>query len=161
VIEVQEVGPDDWRAVRDIRLRALADSPFAFASTLAREEAMAESRWRERLGSGHWWLCRDGDAAVGMVSSYTEDGSSDERHLVAMWVAPDRRGTPAASFLVEAVCERASADGARAVVLWVADGNDRARRFYERLGFRPTGVRQPLPSNPDVGEELMRRRLAG
>jgi RimJ/RimL family protein N-acetyltransferase len=27
-------------------------------------------------------------------------------------------------------------------VLWVADGNARARAFYRRLGFRPTGVSQ-------------------
>ena len=27
-------------------------------------------------------------------------------------------------------------------MLWVADGNARARAFYLRAGFRPTGVRQ-------------------
>ena len=54
----------------------------------------------------------------------------------------------------------AAADGgAGTVALWVADGNDRARRCYERLGFVPTGVRQPLPSDPAVGEELLRRSL--
>ena len=160
MIEVQPAGPDQWEAVRAVRLQALADSPSAFASTLQREEALSAHDWRERLASGIWWLCRNGGAPVGMVSSFAEDGSTGERHLVAMWVAPGHRGSGAATALVEAVVQRASEDGATAVILWVADGNDRARRFYERLGFQGTGVRQPLPSAPHIGEELLRRSPA-
>jgi ribosomal protein S18 acetylase RimI-like enzyme len=47
------------------------------------------------------------------------------------------------------------------VVLWVADHNDAARRLYERLGFRPTGESQPLPSNPARSESRMRLPLGG
>jgi ribosomal protein S18 acetylase RimI-like enzyme len=46
-----------------------------------------------------------------------------------------------------------------AVTLWIADGNARARRLYERLGFVSTGRRQSLPSDPSVGEEELIRRL--
>jgi ribosomal protein S18 acetylase RimI-like enzyme len=160
LIDVRRAVPDEWAEVREIRLRALADSPFAFASTLQREQAFGEADWRARLGNGHSWLCRSAGRAVGLVSSFSDEAHPSARHLVSMWVAPGHRGTSAASLLVDAVVEQASSDGAEAVVLWVADGNLRARRFYERLGFRPTGVRQPLPSNPDVGEELLRRSLA-
>jgi ribosomal protein S18 acetylase RimI-like enzyme len=45
------------------------------------------------------------------------------------------------------------------VILWVADQNAAARRLYERIGFRPTGERQPLPSDPAQGESLMRLAL--
>ncbi|ETK35287.1 hypothetical protein MPTA5024_14995 [Microbispora sp. ATCC PTA-5024] len=30
----------------------------------------------------------------------------------------------------------------------MTETNDRARRFYERFGFRDTGEREPLESNP-------------
>jgi ribosomal protein S18 acetylase RimI-like enzyme len=79
---------------------------------------------------------------------------------VAMWVDPAHRGSDAATRLVEAVCRWADDDGGRVVSLWVADGNDRARRFYERLGFTGTGERQPLPSAPEVGEERFVLHLA-
>ena len=46
------LGPDDWQDWRSIRLRALAESPAAFGSDLAREEAHTEDVWRERAGSG-------------------------------------------------------------------------------------------------------------
>ena len=159
MIEVRRALPADWQVVRDVRLRALADSPEAFASTLAREEAFGEEDWRRRLEHGYCFLARVGGRTVGTVAGFAEEGLPGDHHLVAMWVEPAHRGTPAATELVEAVCRQAREDGAVAVRLWVVNGNDRARRFYERLGFVLTGERQPLPSNPLIGEELMRRRV--
>jgi predicted GNAT family acetyltransferase len=96
---------------------------------------------------------------VGLVAGYRTDQDGDVRHLVSMWVEPAARGSGAAAALVEAVCAWAAADGGRLVSLWVADGNDPARRSYERLGFTGTGERQPLPSDPHVGEERLQRLL--
>ncbi|MHB1534865.1 MAG: GNAT family N-acetyltransferase [Acidimicrobiales bacterium] len=101
-----------------------------------------------------------GRPTVGIAAGLCEDDRPLERHLVAMWVAPNHRGTLVADKLVEAVCAWAQDQDAQSVTLWVADGNARARRFYERLGFRSTGERQPLPSAPDVGEERMQRNLS-
>jgi ribosomal protein S18 acetylase RimI-like enzyme len=42
----------------------------------------------------------------------------------------------------------------------VTEVNDRARAFYRRLGFAPTGVRQPVrPEEPDHWEEELALRL--
>jgi ribosomal protein S18 acetylase RimI-like enzyme len=157
VIEVRRAEAADWQVVRDVRLRALADSPAAFASTLAREHAFGEDEWLRRIEPGPWFLAWADGRPVGCAACFVEQAG--EWHLVAMWVSPDHRGTPAATQLVEAVVTHCRADGADAVRLWVADGNPRARRFYERLGFTPTGLRQPLPSDPAVSEELMRREF--
>jgi ribosomal protein S18 acetylase RimI-like enzyme len=159
VIEVRSAGSDDWAVVREIRLRALADSPSAFASTLAREEAFGEADWRRRLEHGYCFLAWADERPVGTVAGFADEDDPRTHHLVAMWVEPAHRRTPVATELVEAVCRRARMDAAAAVQLFVVDGNDRARRFYERLGFVATGERQPLPSNPGIGEELMRRSL--
>jgi GNAT superfamily N-acetyltransferase len=160
VIDVRRVGPDEWADLRDVRLRALADAPYAFASTYAREVAFDEAQWRARLDGGPWWLARSDGVPAGLAAGYRAADDGDVRHLVAMWVDPAQRGSGAAARLVEAVCRWAAGDGGRVLSLWVADGNDHARRFYERLGFAGTGERQPLPSAPEIGEERLVLSLA-
>ena len=158
-VRIVRVTGRDWRTLREVRLHALAEAPSAFGSTLERELAYEEHTWRERAGAGRTFLARlDGDV-VGLVSYYVEPGREDERQLVSMWVDPRARGSGAAVQLVAAVREAAAVEGARVLTLFVADGNDRARRLYEGLGFRPTGERQPLPSNPARGEERYAVRL--
>jgi GNAT superfamily N-acetyltransferase len=148
----------DLTAVRKTRLRALKDAPHAFASTLAAEVALADDDWRARLAGGAWFLAHREGRPVGIVAGVA-DADEHERHLVAMWVEPGERGSPTATALVDAVVAWAQGEGARVVSLWVADGNTRARRFYRRLGFVPTGNRQPLPSDPALGEEQLIRKL--
>ncbi|MBH0097535.1 hypothetical protein I6E68_00095 [Salinibacterium sp. NSLL150] len=44
---------------------------------------------------------------------------------------------------------------ATTLALWVVVENQRARRFYERVGFRATGDYAKLPSHPELSEEKM------
>jgi hypothetical protein len=43
---------EDWRAVRALRLRALADAPDAFEITLAQAEQWTDEDWRRRAAEG-------------------------------------------------------------------------------------------------------------
>lgn len=58
-----------------------------------------------------------------------------------MWVAPQHRGSRAASFLVGNLLSWAKNSGIDVVSLDVTDSNERAIRFYENQGFRDTGDR--------------------
>lgn len=157
--EVARAGPDDWREARSVRLRALTDAPGAFASTHAREAAFDEAIWRERLVGSAWFLARRDRRPVGIAVGIAEPDVPDARMLVAMWVAPERRGDGTAVALVDAVVGWAREDGARLLTLWVVDDNERARRFYARLGFRPDGSRQPMPNRSSIEESRLRRRV--
>jgi GNAT superfamily N-acetyltransferase len=149
----------DWAQLRDARLAALAEAPYAFASTLDRELGFTEQLWRERAGSGRTVGAWHGDAIVGMATGLPESGGSGW-HLVGMWVSPPWRGKDVASRLVGEVCGLAWQSDAQAVTLWVTEVNDRARAFYRKLGFRPTGARQPVRAEePDHWEEELALRL--
>ena len=80
---------------------------------------------------------------------------------MSMWVSPGARGGGLAGLLVGAVTEHARQAGADRVTLWVAVGNDRARAFYRRMAFTPTGRRR-IYQRPGAGgldeEEFTRPR---
>lgn len=157
--EIRRAGPDDWRQVREVRLTALRGAPEAYGSTYEREIAFDEATWRSRTRSSAQFLAvRDG-VGVGLVAGFhdPEDCGPDERLLVSMWVAPEARGSGTADALVGAVVAWARAEGAAALLLDVALGNDRARGAYLRAGFVATGdVRE---YRPGLLEERMRLTL--
>jgi ribosomal protein S18 acetylase RimI-like enzyme len=147
VIDVQRVRSDEWELLRDLRLRALADAPEAFATTHAEAQARPADWWRdwtERSASEAgqaMFVAHDGDAAVGIVGVYGGRGRFD---VISMWTDPAHRGKGVGSALLHAAV--AFAEGAP-VFLSVTDGNDDARRLYERHGFVATGLIEPLRSN--------------
>lgn len=111
---------DDWQAVRSTRLTALAVAPFTFGSTRKREMAFGDQEWQRRVRDGNWSLAWIDNQQVGVVAGIHETGHHDERHLIAMRVHDDHRGTVLTADLVQAICNWTTVPGARLVLLWVA-----------------------------------------
>ncbi|MFG3256155.1 GNAT family N-acetyltransferase [Streptomyces sp. NPDC048172] len=135
---VRVLDEADWALYRRVRLAALADAPEAFGSTLARESAFTDVRWRERLAGGGVFLAEgpEGPRGLAGVLRHGPEGAGHlTGHLVSMWVAPEARGTGTADQLVTFALDRASAWGLRAMSLDVATGNVAAERLYARHGF--------------------------
>jgi ribosomal protein S18 acetylase RimI-like enzyme len=61
--------------------------------------------------------------------------------------------------LVDEILAWARENGWSEVRLRVADGNDAARRLFVRHGFRPTGRRDTLESDPSVYTETLAREV--
>ena len=76
-----------------------------------------------------------------------------------MWVDPGWRGRDAASKLASAVVGWAGSQGSQRVRLWVAEGNESARRSYEGRGFAITGGRKPMPGNQALFRDEMALEL--
>lgn len=158
MVEIREVGPEDWQIMRDVRLAALRDAPYAFSSTYEREARFAEAEWRGRAeGRNNFlaYLPGLGGTPAGIAAGIEEEPGAFE--LLSMWVHPEARGHRVGSALITSVVGWARARGASAVHLWVTESNKPARRLYERSGFTPTGERQPLPSDPALAEIGMTR----
>jgi ribosomal protein S18 acetylase RimI-like enzyme len=163
-MEVRQALVADWEALRQLRLGALADAPDAFASTLEAELAFPDEVWRHRAEGGPAsanFIAREGGVDVGLAAVFAEPDAPGRMHLVSMWVDPGYRRRGVARALVDQALRWAAERRAREVILWVADQNTAARRLYERLGFRPTGERQPLPSNPALTESCLHLPLGG
>jgi GNAT superfamily N-acetyltransferase len=81
---------------------------------------------------------------TGQIVGYTQIGEYDEHdgsgQVYAIYVHPEHWSTGAGRALMAAALDFLTADGPRPVRLWALDGNERARRFYERCGFVADGV---------------------
>jgi ribosomal protein S18 acetylase RimI-like enzyme len=134
---------DDWQVQRAVRLEALADAPAAFGSTEARELGFDEAEWRRRISTYPSFVAWRSGEPVGLVSVVSRGQDAAQTwELTSMWVSPAARGTGAADLLVSAVADSVRLARASRVTLWVSADNARARAFYERFGFTPTGTRQ-------------------
>ncbi|WP_186815001.1 GNAT family N-acetyltransferase [Terrabacter aerolatus] len=155
--ELRVIGADDWEDFRAVRLEALADAPDAFGATLAEASAQPPEVWRERAaGPGPVVLAFADHGPVAMGGLFVPD-ASDDAFVWGMWVRPTFRGDGVAARILERLLEHADRVG-RPVVLHVSQGNDSARRLYERHGFVTTGEVQPLREGSPVLIDTMRRR---
>jgi len=149
--EIRQALVADWQASKAIRLRALADAPNAFLSTLEREQEFEDAVWRSRLESSHQLIAWLRDEPVGTVTGLPRG------EMVAMWVAPEHRRAGLGARLVAILLEWARARGLPELRTWVADGNEAALRLYERMGFALTG--EVAPMRDGLIERLLIRAL--
>ncbi len=162
-VTVRRLRPDEWEALRHIRLRALADAPDAFGSTLAEEAARADDAWRDwasRADRGIVVAERAG-RLVGLASGGPAPGNDGAAGLYAMWVDPALRGSGVAADIVALVEDWARVAGYPAIGLGVTTTNQRAIALYERLGYADTGARHPLRAETDLEIQIMVKSLGG
>jgi GNAT superfamily N-acetyltransferase len=142
-VEVRIITADDWSLLRDVSLRALADSPDAFRTTLAEARAFSEDVWRHRVeASAEILVVLEGGRGIAMggVLRPSDDAVA---YIWGMWTSPKARGCGyAAGLLADLVswCRDRDLD----VRLHVTQGNDAARRLYVAHGFTATGAWEPL-----------------
>jgi GNAT superfamily N-acetyltransferase len=158
---IRTFAAHEWPTYRDLRLRALAESPEAFGRTLAEEEGRPERSWIERLANGaasefELPLVADLDGTpAGLAWGHRDADAPETAHVFQMWVAPEFRRLGAARMLLEAIIEWASDSGVRTLLLAVTCGNVSARTLYERKGFVPAGEPEPLRPESELFSQRM------
>lgn len=144
----------------------LRDSPTAFVTTIDEALAHDDQVWIERANAGSLGeaqmtsIAFDGDAAFGMAV-----GVRKARFgvpilvVVSVFVATESRGTGVADKMFSQLETWGVSWGAESATLWVEDGNERASRFYRRLGYVMTLDRAKLPNDSGLWETRMEKPL--
>ncbi len=149
-VQIRRIRSDEWEALRDIRLRALLDTPDAFGSTHEQEAVDPEDAWRDWTangaegGDGFTAVALDGGAWIGLAVGAPHRAFPGEVGLFAMWVDPVFRGQGIGRRLVDEVVAWARTAGFPSIRLLATTTNDAAIRLYDRCGFVDSGERQPL-----------------
>ena len=105
------------------------------------------------------WIAESGDHTVGVMIFGPDEAEPGSIQIDALYVEDDRQRHGVGGLMLEAVL---SAHPSGDVILWCAEQNAKARRFYEKNGFRADGRTldwEPLPNVKvaHVGYRLSRR----
>jgi ribosomal protein S18 acetylase RimI-like enzyme len=143
---------DSWRATYRKELSA--------AFLQGQDLAIRTTGWKVLLEAGaSALLAEEGGRALGFVAF----GPPRETELApSLWeifnlhVAPSEKGRGIGGRLFDAAADLGARAGARTLGLWVFEGNQAARAFYERKGMRLAPEREEHEISP--GERVVERR---
>ena len=148
-MSVRRAVPTDARSLAEVHVASwqsayrglLPDALLSGLSVTRREES-----WQRLLTDPEqptWAYEQEGRvvafASIGPCRDADKDPST-VAELMTMYTLPEVWGQGVGRALWAVVLEHLGATTYREITLWVLTDNARARRFYERAGFRPDGT---------------------
>jgi GNAT superfamily N-acetyltransferase len=139
---------------RDLRMRALFESPHSFAETCAEAAARPESYWQQLTrsvtepGPHVMLLACEGEEVLGSVYGMLDRERRNGGRIGGTWVQAEYRNRGVGSALVREVFSWARRRGLNRLGLWAPAHEQPAIALYRATGFQPTGERRPLATNP-------------
>jgi ribosomal protein S18 acetylase RimI-like enzyme len=142
--------------------------PAAVIDGVVKARPARIDRWRSRLAEpqqrhGSFVAELEGRVVGFLFWGPTEgiDATAETADVYAIYLDPDAIGRGIGRALLDAAVSDMMAAGFAAAVLWVLDTNDRARRFYERAGWRPDGGTKIEDREGGTLHEVRYRRTFG
>lgn len=154
-LRVREMTLADCDRVAEIRTRGWRSAyrgliPQSYLDGLSVEEDAERRRTYLSQGDGSVvnLVAEDAGGELGgwaCHGPYRDDEVlTADAELYAIYVHPDQVGQGVGRALLTESVTRCTAAGHGRLLLWVLKENDRARRFYERAGFRADGAEEPF-----------------
>jgi ribosomal protein S18 acetylase RimI-like enzyme len=120
--------------------------------------------WQHWLGDD-WdrgrraFVARLAGDSIGVVLTGPDLEHPELGHLARLYVDPDHWGRGVGGRLYATALDQLRRDGFPAATLWTLEANERARSWYERLGWRITGARKPVYEPAGIDDVQYRLEL--
>jgi ribosomal protein S18 acetylase RimI-like enzyme len=163
-VELREARRGDELRVAELHVRSWQEAysglmPAEFLAALDPRDRAERYRFEDGEGPTTVLALDQGGALLGFATfgpSRDED-LPDHGEVIALYVDPARHRGGIGRLLMAEARRRLGAAGYAEAFLWVLDGNDRAREFYEREGWVADGARRE--ENPyDIVSNVSRFR---
>jgi GNAT superfamily N-acetyltransferase len=148
--QVRAAIPADSLAAAQVHVRSWQS---AYRGLIAQEylDSLTPAVWASRYTFGRMGfrlpstlVAVDGSTVLGLATTglSRDTDVSNFGELMAIYVDPAHVRSGIGRLLIAAARERLHRVGVADALLWVLDGNDPARQFYERDGWRFDGTRR-------------------
>ena len=149
-VRVEELQPNQWQRLRDLRLAALAESPENLSGKLEEEKAFTEAQWREGFKKVSYLVASIDGVDVGMINVENLKGDFGATcWLGGLWLNPEYREQGVARALFDYMDSVAKEKDWLVQGLGVMETNARAIAAFEKFGFVQMG--EPIESRGKPG----------
>jgi RimJ/RimL family protein N-acetyltransferase len=145
ILEIRPLAEPDATAFRQIRLQAISDSPSAVWPTYEEEAKRTVEEIEARIQRTPTQVVFGAfiDAKLVGIAGLRREPLKQVEHKAVLWgvfISPDRRREGLARKLFSRALSFARDEGVLQIQLCVNAENERARRLYRSLGFKPFGL---------------------
>ena len=145
----------DAPAVASVHVRSWQNAYRGLIPDSVLDNLSVEARtasWERGISSGTVWVGLVDDEIAGFAAAGPSRDADAPFELYAIYLLPSAWGTGLGLALAQAALA-----GQQDVIVWVLEDNKRARRFYERLGFRVDGTTKTQTVGSAVLSEIRYR----
>jgi len=152
LIRLRRATVDDARSIASVHVDSWREAYDGIIPHHLLEELSVEHRetfWRGMLelttGDHRPWVAENDDGILGFVDpglSRDDDADAMTGEIYAIYVEPDCQGRGIGRDLLSHALHDLKSHGFQAATMWCHEDNDRARRLYERSGWRFDGTRR-------------------
>lgn len=136
---VRRIRTEEWKQLKELRLRALSRAPEAFCSTFEEASRLSDPIWEERARMGAesersaTFVALEQERLVGMTVVTLDQQRAE---ITAVYLDDEARGQGLASQML-----RQALDFAGPIEVWLEVNQQlvAAEALYSRCGFRQTG----------------------
>lgn len=164
VVRVRRVSAEEWKAFFELRLRFVENCPAAIFGDAGFMKSRPDSCWMELAGemasaaNAAAFLAWRGSHAIGFVTVSAANPSSDYK-IMMLDVDPVGRRFGVGRLLLMEALGFVRGKSVPGVSLWVTDGNEDAKRLYDKMGFIDSGDRRMLKPGSDLIQIRMQYSL--
>ena len=167
---IRPATPDDAPAIARIHIRGWQQAyrgqlPDSFLEALDSSLERRTTYWAAQIegadrGGRRVIIAEHEGSPVGFATFGPAEGEAPDRQLgevYAIYLDPAHWSQGYGRALFQAATEGLRGAGFKQAVLWVLESNARARRFYERAGWKPDGETKRDERGPVVLDEVRYR----
>jgi RimJ/RimL family protein N-acetyltransferase len=150
-IQFQKATISDASRLRQIRLAALKDAPYAFGAQYEVDKEKPISFWQQSIADTNWFFVATNGEDIGLIGVEVAgvDRGSD-CWIFGWWIAPNYRGRGVTALMLGKIDEFCLDKNWQKQGLGVWPENERAIAAYRKLGF--TSGSGPIPSRSKPGQ---------
>ncbi len=129
-------APDDASRLREIRLRALQDAPYAFGADFIVESEKPIEYWQKYLDESNWCIAVSDGQDIGLLAVDLADADrGSDCWMSSWWLEEDCRGKGVPKLMLAWLDNLCGLKGWNRQGLGVWPENERAISAYLKLGF--------------------------